>query len=944
MIKKIPLTATYRIQMNHNFKFVDILPIIPYFKKLGISHVYLSPILKPRKDSEHGYDVCNPNLINPDLGTLDEFLKVSEELKSNDIGILLDIVPNHMATDYDNPYFLSILENGRMSPYSHFFDIDWAEPESSPGVIILPILGNHYGTILENGELKLGFNQDGFVIEYYEHKFPVDPITYPFILNYYKHVQDIINEIEIQRYFYEFEIELNTLGYENDVKTRFQKTQSLKKKLNELYYTKLKFKETIDAILNFWNEEGDDTERRRLMNELHFKQNYRLRYWRSGQKEINYRRFFNINHLIGVRVEDREVFEETHKLILELVEKGAVHGLRIDHIDGLIDPAGYLNELNRLLKEHVEPYIVVEKILGQDETLPEDWPIAGTTGYDFINEVGHIFIDSKGLESLDELYRNFTGESRSFEDIARVSSLKIIRDLLSAELERLARRLKKIAAWDAKACDFTREDLKDVLISFTASLAVYRTYIRKGTLHQQDRQYIDDAFQAALEKFRKDKNIEDKINALTFIRNILLQEDRVDLNDRDREEREEFAEKYQQFTGPVMAKGHEDTALYRYARLLSLNEVGGNPGTTSYFPERFHIYNQKKQRQHPLSLNTSSTHDTKRSGDIRARLHVFSEIPELVGEKIQYWTSLNESKKKNIDNRLIPAPFMEIFIYRTLMGSWPYNDDEFDSFRERIKMYVLKAAREAKLRTDWDDPDPYYEDQLISFVDSLLNWDESPEFLHDLKDFVQKTAPAGALNSLAKNIFKITCPGIPDFYQGNEIWDLSLVDPDNRRFVDYPRRLHLLNELIERDEREPENLRNDILENFRDGKVKMYVIWKALQERIKYPDLFTKGDYIPLKVEAGNAIEVFAFLRIENNTAALVAVPRLVTKFIDNWVNLNISKYLHSGKIKMLDNYQNLKWINVFTGEENVLNEKELDIPYEVLFRDFPIGFFITKF
>ncbi|MCB1192421.1 MAG: malto-oligosyltrehalose synthase [Leptospiraceae bacterium] len=944
MQEKIPYIATYRLQMNKSFRFADILPIIPYIKKLGISHLYLSPIFKSRSGSEHGYDVCDPNIINPELGTIEELIEISEELQSNEIGILLDIVPNHMATDYENPFFRSILENGKMSPFAHFFDINWDEPESSPGVIILPVLGNTYGTVLDSEELKLEYSEDGFIIRYYEHKFPVDPTTYPLILNHYKDIPEVTNEFEIQRSFYEFEIELNTLGNETDVKNRYNKTQTLKNRFNEIYNTKLKFKETIDSILMYWNERAETSERRRLINELHFQQNYRLRYWKSGQKEINYRRFFNINHLIGVRVEDRDVFHETHKLILDLVKNGVVQGLRIDHIDGLLDPAGYLNELNRLVKEYMEPFIVVEKILGQDEALPEDWSIAGTTGYDFINEVGHIFIDSKGLEPLDELYRSFTGERRSFEDIARVSSLKIIRDLLSAELERLGKRLKKIASWDAKACDFSGEDLKDALISFTASLSVYRTYIRKGALHQQDRQYIDDAFQASLERIRNDKNMEEKINALTFVRNVLLQEDRVDLSDRDREEREEFAERYQQFTGPVMAKGHEDTALYRYARLLSLNEVGGNPGISSYFPERFHIYNQKKQRQHPFSMNTSSTHDTKRSGDIRARLHVFSEIPELLGEKIKYWTGLNESKKKKIDNRLVPAPFMEIFIYRTIMGSLPYNDDEFDSFRERIKLYMLKAAREAKLRTDWDDPDPYYEDQLISFVESLLNWEESAEFLQDLKDFVNRIAPAGALNSIGKNLLKITCPGISDIYQGNEIWDLSLVDPDNRRYVDYQKRLRMLNEIIEGEEKEPENIRRDILENFRDGRIKMYVIWKALQECKKYPDLFTKGDYIPLKVETENTIEVFSFMRIENNLAALVAIPRLVMKHIDNWTNLSISQNLHSGKVQMLEGYQHKKWLNVFTGEMQILSDQNLQISYESLFKGFPLALYISKF
>ena len=745
---RIPV-STYRVQFNRDFRFADASRIVPYLNELGITDLYASPILKARPGSLHGYDVIDPNQLNPELGTVEEFEELCRELQASQMGLLLDIVPNHMAASLDNPWWFDVLEKGEDSPYAPFFDVNW---ESNK--VLLPILGKPYGEALENSEFTLKVENGRAIVQYYEHKLPI------------------------------------AVGAEH-LKT-----------------------DPVDRVLS--------------------QQHYRLAYWRKAADSINYRRFFDISDLVGLRVEREDVYHATHRYVLKLIYTGKVTGLRIDHIDGLLDPLQYLKRLPK-------SYLVTEKILDADEQTPYNWRIHGTTGYDFLNFVNGAFIHREGFRKLEKVYADFTGSNETRSSVLLRCKRQVMQDLFAGELSALVHRLNVLAEEDRHARDIRLEELREAFISVTACLPVYRTYIREERVAESDRFHIVDAIDAA-----------GTGAAFDFLRRVLLIQPAWYLQNR-KDQYLDFVMRWQQFTGPVTAKGLEDTAFYVHNTLMSINEVGGgSDGPDTYFGiEQFHRRNLARQVHWPHTMNATSTHDTKRSEDVRARINVLSEFPDEWARCLRRWRRMNPGD-------MAPDANEQTLIYQSMLGAWPIEPD-------RLKQYVTKALREAKTHTSWININAEYEKSVFSFVDSLY---ENEGFLKDFARLQKRLAYFGALSSLAQLVLKLTSPGVPDFYRGTEIWDLSLADPDNRRPVDFCSHTRMLEEL-----KQP-SLRH-LLKNWSDGRLKMFATRTLLHFRRSHADLFGEGEYIPIRVAGSHADHVIAFARRRHDAWCIVAVPRL---------------------------------------------------------------------
>ncbi len=804
---RVPL-ATYRLQFNSGFTFDSARRIASYLAELGISDVYASPILKARKGSPHGYDVVDANALNPELGSEDDFNALHEELRRNELGLLLDVVPNHMAASAENAWWMSVLENGPRSRFIHYFDID-ANPK-----VLLPILGRPYGEALEAQEIRLGFDRDGFFFTYYEHRLPLAPESYRLIL------------LEVVETSANLELRELVQSEEPPSNSKF-----LKETIWRIYEQDAGFRDALDQVIVSVNGDVD------RLDALLDAQWYRLAYWRLASEKINYRRFFDVTDLVGVRVENPEVFEARNRRTLELIAEGKVTGLRIDHIDGLYDPISHMRKLQARIGD--EPfYIVVEKILIDDEQLPRAFPVSGTTGYDFLSTLNNLFIDGNGLAKLDDFYRSFTGITDSFADVEYERKKQVIHELFSGEMRRLGKHLSGLAMMDRNARDFAPAELALALTEVTACLEVYRTYVRDEELSEADRGIIQRA--AACARDRSSASLDPRLFA--FLERVLL----VDPPPYAAAQRDQwlaFVMRWQQFTGRVMAKGVEDTAFYNYNRLLTLNDVGGDPGRE---PSRdglaeFHRRNERIARDWPDTLNATSTHDTKRSQDARARISVLTEIPEQWEAAVRRWSKMNGPLRRNG----VPDPNVELLVYQNLLSVWPID-------RDRFRLFLEKASREAKTHTSWVAPDMEYERALQAFGDALLT---SDDFRRSFTRLQKRVAHHGFLNALAQVVLKIASPGVPDFYQGTELWDFSLVDPDNRRPVDYEKRMTLLREVRDANPLE-------LLRRWPDGRIKLFVTWKALQVRKR----FAREGYRPLHGD-----HVCAFLRGDD---VAVAVPR----------------------------------------------------------------------
>lgn len=865
---RIP-TATYRLQFNSNFQFQDAQNIIPYLKKLGISDIYASPIFKACTGSTHGYNVVNPTKLNPEIGTREDFDALIETLHKQGLGWLQDIVPNHMAYSSENPFLMDVLENGPKSDYYDFFDIQWEHSyQDIQGKVLVPLLGDFYGKCLENGELKLEYRESGLSVNYYDQRFPLRIDSYIQLITHdierleeslgTKH-PDFIKFLGLLYLLKDSNSETSQKQYHNHVAF----TKSL---LWELYQSNSEINQFINSNIEIFNNNYD------MLDEILSNQYFRLSFWKVGAEELNYRRFFTVNELICVSIEKPEVFTKTHSLIQELVEAKSFNGVRIDHIDGLYNPKEYLERLRKYLGDI---YITVEKILHPGETLPEDWPVQGTSGYEFLYNLNGLFCQKANENELIQIYRYFTGQWESYEQ-REIDCKRLIADRnLAGDVENLANMLKEIASRDRTTRDFTLSGLRRAIVEVLVLFPIYRTYISGEGINERYRTYVRRVIQSAK------RHTSQLTNELSFIEDLFLLHGFENLTEEEKSQRLRFVMRMQQFSGPLMAKGVEDTLFYIYNPLVSLNEVGGAPNNFGVTLSEFHAFNQQQVIYWPHSMNASSTHDTKRSEDVRARINVLSEIPQEWQTQVITWQKINEKHKQDLDNPIIVDTNDEYFLYQNLVGAFPFEPYDHQEFIQRIKDYVIKSVREAKVHTAWLRPDTEYEENFETFVEKLLAPGEDNEFLPSLRSFQAKIAFYGILNSLSQTLLKLTSPGVPDIYQGTEMWDLSLVDPDNRRPVDYHHRLHELEQFQEWRDRDLPGLLENLLTYATDGRIKLYLTSQVLAALTDYPEIFQQGDYTPVTVTGQYADHVVAFERRNGDSVAITVVPRFLTSLVE---------------------------------------------------------------
>ena len=910
---RIPV-STYRLQLNKDFTFVQATEIVPYLSNIGISHCYVSPCLKARPGSMHGYDIVDHSSFNPEIGTEEEFNRFVSALHERGMGLIMDIVPNHMGImGSDNAWWLDVLENGQASIYAEFFDIDWHPlKEELHGKVLIPVLNDHYGVVLENGDLNLIFNQDRgeFDIGFHEHRFPLDPKEYPRILQRCDAGASAIKSangengepspdvLELQSLITSFgHLPSREEATGERIAERNRDKEIHKRRLSELAARSPEIANCIDYAIQSINGDSANPSSFEELHEIIKAQAFRLANWRVASDDINYRRFFDINDLAGIRVEQKEVFDASHRLVLGLIAEGKVDGLRLDHPDGLYNPVQYFEHLRTGIAEAIKTasaqttaettaesnlrWVVIEKILTGSERLPPEWAVDGTTGYDFSNLVNGLFVDSSAVMRMERIYRNFIADEIDFEELAYTSRKLIIRVALVSELNVLANMLTRIALARRRTCDFTTNSLRDALTEIVASFPVYRTYVSEAGLSEYDARYIQKAVDAA--KWRSPAA---DTSIFEFIRDVILTRIAEGQNPAYKNSVINFAMKFQQFTSPVMAKGIEDTAFYRYNRLVSLNDVGSDLHRFGVPVSEFHSANRGRVSSWPHAMLATSTHDSKRSEDVRARINVLSELSALWRLRVRDWRRINRSLRRSLSGRPSPRPNDEYLIYQTLVGAWPFALDEnspredFKAFSDRIEAYMLKAIREAKRNTSWINRSVDYEDAVTSFVKALIEPGSKNRFLADFLPLQRQVARLGMWNSLSQTLLKLTCPGVPDIHQGNEIWDFSLVDPDNRRPVDYERRQQAFETLRQASASNSEGLRR-LLESPEDGRIKLHLTWRTLCFRRQHADLFREGKYLVLGVTGPKADRVLAFARKYKDATAVIIVPRLVAGLIN---------------------------------------------------------------
>ena len=838
-MQKIPL-ATYRVQFQPGFTFDHAAHILDYLASLGVTHLYASPCLQAVQGSTHGYDVVSHTKVNRELGGTEGHERLVHALHKTGMGQVLDIVPNHMAVAGDeNEWWWDVLENGQSSQYASYFDVDWDPGETRFGnKILLPILGDHFGRALEKGEIRLEREQGGFSIHYYENVFPVDPRSLASLIA--RAGEDIASP--------ELGFLADSLGSlplpsstdRESIRRRHRDKEVIRRLLERVLDEHPEVARRMDALIAELNESPD------ALEALLDGQNYRLAYWRTANQDLGYRRFFDINSLVGLRTEDEDVFEDTHRLVLQWLRQGVIDGMRVDHPDGLRDPSAYLG---RLRKAGPESWILAEKILQPGEGLRPDWPVDGTTGYEFIYLLTHLLADSRSMDAFTRFYGEFAGETRGYRDVLREKKLLVIDDLFGSDVNRLTTLMMTICESHRRYRDYTRQDLGQALRTVIAAFPVYRTYINAGAgwIADQDRRIVA----AVIERAKQDAEVDPYL--LDFMRDIFM------LKVKGHRE-SEFVMRFQQLTPPVMAKGAEDTSFYTYNRFIAFNEVGGDPGSFGIDAGLFHLRMNERLKSHPFTMLSTSTHDTKRSEDVRARLAVLSEIPGQWQDAVRRWSARAEHYRTGD----YPDRNTEYFLYQTLVGAWPIGKD-------RLLTYLEKASREAKTHTSWTAVDPSYEEALKSFASSLL---QDLAFIHDLQSFVGLVAGPGRINSLSQTLLKLTVPGIPDIYQGCELWDLSLVDPDNRRPVDYPLRSDLLGRMRGM---KPEQIMLDM----ESGLPKLWTIHQALALRRRMTGAFgERSSYRPLDIVGPHAEYAVGFTR--DDTVAVV-VPRLNLKRGNAW-------------------------------------------------------------
>jgi (1->4)-alpha-D-glucan 1-alpha-D-glucosylmutase len=888
------LLSTYRLQLNEDFTLADARAIVPYLHAYGVSHVYLSPVLTARPGSTHGYDVADPSQVNPELGGEEALRALADEAHRLGLGVLVDIVPNHMGVGPSNPYWEDLLMHGEGARYARWFDVDWRSHPRRIGKIVLPVLGDEIDAVIARGELGLSIADHGGVrITYFDASWPVNPATIP------EAIQLVQND-----------------PHAREAAEEWARGEEGKARLRELLRA----------------------------------QHYTLTFWRCAPSEINYRRFFDVNELAALRMEDPAVFDESHAKILELVRGGVVDGLRIDHVDGLRDPLGYLERLRAAVGDIP---ILVEKILSPGEHLRREWPIQGTTGYEFMNDVETLFIHDAGARTIENAYRSMRRLAQrervlEFEEVAREGKLLVLRGALRADMLRLGRQLLPLvreepveggeAAAERRAAH-TARTLADGLTQLVASLPVYRTYIdgRDELPHADDRDVIERAVARAQEHVTPEEHAVVARVARTFLSPLAA-------GDPDHDARLDFILRFQQTSGPATAKGVEDTALYRYFPLASRNEVGGEPDRLLHDAvERFHAANAERARDWPLSILATNTHDTKRSADVRARIDVLSEIPEEWQRHVQRWRRFTRKHRVALKGRLTPDTNTEYLIYQTLVGIWPSPatgrraDDVpprewLEHAKERVDAYIMKAVKEGKVFTTWTEPDAEYEEGVKRFVHAILTPDEESPFLADLSRFVATIARAGMWNALSRVLVHYTAPGTPDTYQGDECWTHTLVDPDNRRPVDFDARRRMVEEVAANF---PASIDADLatarladyVREPEDDRLKYLLAWRTLQARRAHPDLFAAGGYEPLRAEGDHAPRLFAYARTHGGRSAIVIAPRLLVALGVDAPNGRVSAATWAGtRLPIPEALGGGPWRSALTGREVRAEGGALDV------------------
>jgi len=974
--------ATYRLQLHKGFRFRDAADLAPYLAELGLSDIYTSPVMKAAPGSMHGYDVQDHQQINPELGTAEDLAAMSAAAHEHGLGYVLDIVPNHMGIGSANTLWLDLLENGPSARAARFFDVEWHPvKEELADKVLLPVLGDRYGAVLERGELKLQLVNGAFQVRYYDHVFPVSPRSYGQVLAW--------RLDELQKKLPEGDPSIDELKsivtgvsnlpsrHEQDPEKREERRREkeiVKRRVAALCATDPRIREHLEENVSIFNGKPGEPRSFDLLDRLLAAQVYRLAHWRVSSEEINYRRFFDINSLAAIRVEDPVVFEEAHRLPLRLLAEGKVTGFRVDHPDGLAYPSRYfqlLQEVHILERAHalaerrgekwdeLEPavreqmaldlrkrgpaspffrpmFVVVEKILGGTEKLPESWAVRGTTGYDFLNQVNGLFVDPAARDLMDRIYTRYIGGRIDFDELVYQKKKLVLYTAMAAEMNLLARQLNRISEANRWTRDFTLYSLRAALIEVIASFPVYRTYISDdGVVDDRDRRYILQAVASA-----KRKNPVENESIYDFIADILLQKFAAYVAPEERPSQLAFVIKLQQMLGPVMAKGLEDTAFYVYNRLLSLNEVGGEPRQFGVTPQQFHAWNQLRARSWPRTLLATATHDTKRGEDTRMRIDALSELPRQWAAALSSWTRRLEPWLRGVDGRKAPDRNELMLFFQTLVAVWPNQRpgthpqlparEELEQLSNRLQQYMVKAIKEGKVNTSWIQDNKSWEEAVTGFVREVLALPAKHGFWKGFLTFQQQVAEIAMHDSLAQVVLKIASPGVPDLYQGTELWDFSLVDPDNRRPVDFESRRRALRE-IRGDDWPRAQLARELYGQWQDGRIKLFLTHAALHARRENPDLFAGGAYQPLEPTGPRADNLVVFSRTAHGQTAVVVVPRLVASLLDG-ARLRPEKF--EGTVVPVRG----RFVDVFTGEE-----RQGPLRVDQLFSTLPVSLLLSR-
>jgi (1->4)-alpha-D-glucan 1-alpha-D-glucosylmutase len=915
----VPVLSTYRVQLQENLKFQDVEKLLPYLEQLGITHLYLSPIFQAKKGSLHGYDTIDPTKISDERGGEEGFIRLCGSIQSKypKMGIILDIVPNHLGAGWENPYWRDLLEKGIESQYAPLFDLFF--DSNTPFKLILPALGASFSECLKRHKISIEFSEEwNLSFKYYDESYPLEIRSYSEIL---ETLSRSLNPSSTRS-------ELILLA--ERARSIFEKNQANPKEFELLKSDLQKFirenfslsAELSQALTSLKSE---------YLERIHSYQHYALHYWREGVKKLNYRRFFDINNLPAIRSEDPDTFEWFHSKLKKLCTTyPCIQGLRVDHIDGISNPRAYLKKLR-----NIHQNIWVEKVLSENELLPSSWATLGNTGYDFLNFENEVFVDRAGVSILRQEFLELRPHWSNFESCLNDSKRQMLLELFPAELDRLTGEFIRISKKE-----FTHQDTLNALVLLITHLPAYRTYLEdEGAPSRQDRTLLNEAFRKSIPK------------ANSKAKRVLLWAKRKFLNPESYQNEDfiRWTAKWQQLTGPVTAKGFEDTAIYRIYPLASLSTVG-TPGTTSVEPnpiEHYHEFQIERKRRHPHSFNTTSTHDTKRSEDVRYRINAISEFPHEWLQHFKRWKKKNLHLKNVFKKEEQPSRAFEWFIYQTLLGAWEITKTEPSAtFIIRMKNYFVKAAREEKIHTNWNEPNIHYETSIVNFLEGILNTKESFEFLQEIQEFSVQLAQAGAIYSLSALALKVFSPGVSDFYQGNETWDLSLVDPDNRRSVPFNELADRLKAMSNGSEKITPVMTDRFSKQWRNGDIKLWSTHQIIQEKRKSPKLFQEGSYFALDIQGAKRSHALGFLRKHHSSAAFVLVPRRIARALeklkkssDESLKIPI-EFWQDTQLSLPEDLQNRKWRNVITHEI-------LEIKHSILVRDllrnFPIAAFILK-